>query len=127
MVGWCFRHFSEKVKKPGWRGQLLHLLSRSRESLRKSPPPTPPSVDEESSGYDRRFERKLTQVCSTPAPFSLVNGGTSCKPQPQCSISAPMSPRTRSWWRVRKEASPCVRSLISALRCWPCSRVCLRA
>jgi hypothetical protein len=44
------------------------------------PPPTPPSVDEESSGYDRRFERKLTQVCSTPAPIRLVTGDTSCKP-----------------------------------------------
>jgi len=41
----------------------------------RTPPPTPPSVDEESSGYDRRFERKLTRVCSTPAPLSLVNGG----------------------------------------------------
>ena len=27
-----------------------------------------------------------------------------------------MSPRTRSWWPVLKEASPCARSLISALR-----------
>src|SRR5260370_31633528 len=123
MVGWCFRHFSEKVKKPGWRGQLLHLLSRSRESLRKSPPPTPPSVDEESSGYDRRFERKLTQVCSTPAPLSLVNGGTSCKPRPQCSISAPMSRRKQSWQLVLKEAFLCARWPISALRCLPISRV----
>src|SRR5215475_706309 len=41
----------------------------------RTPPPTPSSVDEESRGYDRRFERKLTPVCSTPAPLSLGNGG----------------------------------------------------
>src|SRR5262250_772565 len=49
-------------------------LSRETD-FERIPPPTPPSVDEESSGYDRRFERKLTRVCSTPAPLSLVNGG----------------------------------------------------
>src|SRR5271169_4644187 len=79
--GWCFRPSSETVKKPGWRGYQLHLLSRSRDRPRKSPPTTPPSVDEESSGYDRRFECKLTPVCSTPAPLSLVKGDTSCKLQ----------------------------------------------
>src|SRR5215470_15446967 len=41
---------------------------------KRFPPPTPPSVDEESSGYDRRFERKLTPVCSTPAPSKLNHG-----------------------------------------------------
>jgi hypothetical protein len=48
---------------------------RGETDAERTPPPTPPSVDEESSGYDRRFERKLTRVCSTPAPLSLVNGG----------------------------------------------------
>ena len=66
------------MKEPGWRGHQLHLLSRSRNRLRKSSPTTPPSVDEKSSGYDRRFECKLTQVCFTPAPLSLVKGHTSC-------------------------------------------------
>ena len=53
-----------------------------RDRRRKNPPTHTASVDEESSGYDRRFERKLTPVCSTPAPLSLVKGDTSCKPQP---------------------------------------------
>src|SRR5215813_7961385 len=57
----------------------LHLLLRETD-FQRIPPPTPPSVDEESSGYDRRFERKLTQVCSTPAPLSLVNGAHHAKP-----------------------------------------------
>jgi hypothetical protein len=38
MVGWCFRLSSETVKKPGWRGQWLHLLSPSRDRLPKNPP-----------------------------------------------------------------------------------------
>src|SRR5208282_1019394 len=104
---------------PGWRDVGPHLLSHERQTPREIPPPTPPSVDEESSGYDRRFERKLTPVCSTPAPLSLVKGDTSCKPHPVCSISVSTSPRTRSWWRAQKEASLCARSLINAPRCLP--------
>jgi hypothetical protein len=75
-LGWCNRLSSVIVKKPGWRGQRPHLLLTDSERI---PPPTPPSVDEESSGYDRRFDRKLTPVCSTPVFFILIMGGTSCK------------------------------------------------
>ena len=60
---WWYRFSYVIVKKPGWRGQVQHLLLTDSERI---PPPTPPSVDEESSGYDRRFDRKLTPVCSTP-------------------------------------------------------------
>src|SRR5260370_13257521 len=91
-----------------WWAKLRNLLSLKRQSP-KNPPPHPARVDEESCGYDRRFERKLTQVCSTPAPLSLVNGGTSCKPHPPCSISAPISLRTRSRWPARKEPSTCAK------------------
>ena len=62
-------------------GPLSASALSGETDFQRIPPPAPPSVDEESSGYDRRFERKLTQVCSTPAPLSLVNGGTSCKAQ----------------------------------------------
>src|SRR5262249_62264841 len=48
---------------------------RKRQDAKITPRPTLPSVDEEVDGHDRRFERKLTRVCSTPAPLSLVNGG----------------------------------------------------
>src|SRR5450759_3454105 len=75
-LGWCNQFSSVIVKKLGWRGQGPHLLLT--DSLR-IPPPTPPSVDEESSGYDRRFDRKLTPVCPTPASLILITGGTSCK------------------------------------------------
>src|SRR5258706_11335622 len=125
--GWCLRTVCGREKMRVGRVLWPHLLSHERQTPGEILPPTPPSVDEESSGYDRRFERKLTPVCSTPAPLSLVKGNTSCKPQPECSISASMSPRARSWWPVLKAASRCARSLISAQRCSPFSRVCPRA
>jgi hypothetical protein len=34
------------------------------------PPTHTASVDEESSGFDRRFDRKLTQVCPPQQPSS---------------------------------------------------------
>jgi hypothetical protein len=43
-----------------------------RQTPIESPPHTPLSVDEESSGYDRRFDRKLTQVYPGMHRFYLV-------------------------------------------------------
>ena len=67
---WWYRFSYVTVKKPGWRGQGLHLLSLPRDKLRKNPPTHTASVDEESSGFDRRFDRKLTQVCPPQQPLS---------------------------------------------------------
>jgi len=82
---WCFRLPSETVKEPGWRGKDMHLPSG--QTLEELPHPHRPSVDEESSGTepqacDRRFDRKLTPVCSTPATLSVITGETPCKPYP---------------------------------------------
>jgi len=32
-LGWCDRLFSAIVKKPGWRGQVPHLLSTDTERI----------------------------------------------------------------------------------------------
>ncbi len=39
LLVWCFRLASETVKKPGWRGQRLHLLSLERQTPKESPHP----------------------------------------------------------------------------------------
>ena len=69
-LGWWYRLSCVTVKEPGWRGQGPHLLSLSRDRLGKNPPTHTASVDEESSGFDRRFDRKLTQVCPPQHPSS---------------------------------------------------------
>ena len=42
-LGWWYRLFSAIVKKAGWRGQWLHLLSQPRDRHRKNPHPHRPA------------------------------------------------------------------------------------
>ncbi len=46
------------------------MAASALDRLRKNSPTHTASVDEESSGYDRQFDRKLTQVCPPQHPLS---------------------------------------------------------
>lgn len=80
--GWCFRLSSETVKMPGWRGQCPHLISLERQTSKESPHPHRQASMRNLAATTADLKRKLTPVCCTPAPLSLVKGNTSCKLHP---------------------------------------------
>ncbi len=65
-----YSSFFEKLKGTWVEGHRLTSAARRTDSLRPLPTHTS-NVDEESRGRDadRRFTRKLTLVCATPASF----------------------------------------------------------
>jgi hypothetical protein len=65
MVGVVLSAFFCNIEETGVEGQWPHLLSFWRDRHGKNSPIHTASVDE-ASGFDRRFDRKLTQVRSTP-------------------------------------------------------------
>ena len=80
---WC-RLVSELVKQAGVEGRYpLSALCEGTDFFR-TPPPAPPSVDEESTAQDvRHATADLTassrRCATTPTIFSLITGGISCK------------------------------------------------
>ncbi len=64
---WCFRLPSATVKRPGWRGLWLHLPSVQGQTPEELPHPHRQASMRNLAADDRRFDRKLTPVCPTPA------------------------------------------------------------
>ena len=70
---------SEEAGVEGPKG--VSALCRETD-LSRTPPPTPPASMKNLAASDRRFDRNLTPVCSTPATVSVITGERSCKQHP---------------------------------------------
>jgi len=78
---WYLRLILEKLRMSRGGGTSASLC-RIADRLPENSPTHTPNVDEESSGLcsDRRFERKLTSVCATPALLIYCWRLLSCNP-----------------------------------------------
>jgi len=79
---WCEWLFFEKLGRAGVEG-LRRLSAALRTDFVRTLPSTPStSMKNLAAGVrspDRRFDRKLTSVCATPALFTLHGERTPCK------------------------------------------------
>ena len=85
MVGWCFRLSSATVKKPGWRGQWLHLLSPSRDRLPKNPPTHTASAASILAVTSHSFTAARSPVCRGPGSRTARRARPGCGRLHGCS------------------------------------------